>query len=211
MKTIYTGTACSCKPGQQRDNCPQCEGSGKTINFAAMRAPTKTKEETQAEQLQGIGRNAMESIAEMVASLECDYDRLQELRDARDNYEPEDDAPIGGWAEANPDDAIELKELFDAAGECNDHDDALTRIHEDPLSIEYRSGWVNSKNDMQPEEFKILLSTGGPAVQIIGEIDQHMQPTNCKLQAQDWFTPWTDYTDADQDILQTYCSQFCFE
>lgn len=32
--------------------------------------------------LQDIGKSAFESIAEMVAALECDYDRLEELRDA---------------------------------------------------------------------------------------------------------------------------------
>lgn len=32
-----TGAKCSCKRGQQRDNCPQCEGTGMVINFAAIR------------------------------------------------------------------------------------------------------------------------------------------------------------------------------
>jgi len=31
-----TGQACSCKPGVQRDNCPQCEGTGQRIDFAAI-------------------------------------------------------------------------------------------------------------------------------------------------------------------------------
>ena len=29
---------CTCKRGQQRDNCPQCEGTGQRIDFAAIRA-----------------------------------------------------------------------------------------------------------------------------------------------------------------------------
>ena len=33
-----TGQACSCKRGVQRDNCPQCEGTGTIIDFAAIRA-----------------------------------------------------------------------------------------------------------------------------------------------------------------------------
>lgn len=33
-----TGATCSCKPGQQRDNCPACEGTGFVIDFAAIRA-----------------------------------------------------------------------------------------------------------------------------------------------------------------------------
>jgi len=33
-----TGQPCGCKPGQQRDNCPACEGTGMRIDFAAIRA-----------------------------------------------------------------------------------------------------------------------------------------------------------------------------
>jgi CDGSH-type Zn-finger protein len=33
-----TGQACFCKAGQQRDNCPACEGTGQRIDFAAIRA-----------------------------------------------------------------------------------------------------------------------------------------------------------------------------
>lgn len=33
-----TGEACSCRPGQERDNCPQCEGTGMRIDFKAIRA-----------------------------------------------------------------------------------------------------------------------------------------------------------------------------
>lgn len=33
-----TGAACSCKRGQQRDNCPACEGTGNVIDFRAIRS-----------------------------------------------------------------------------------------------------------------------------------------------------------------------------
>ena len=32
-----TGEKCHCKPGIQRDNCPDCEGTGEQIDFAAIR------------------------------------------------------------------------------------------------------------------------------------------------------------------------------
>lgn len=42
MKTTQyqpkTGKACSCRSGQERDNCRQCEGTGHVIDFAAIRA-----------------------------------------------------------------------------------------------------------------------------------------------------------------------------
>jgi len=40
-----TGVACSCKPGRQRDNCPQCEGTGQCIDFAAIRKANKPAKE----------------------------------------------------------------------------------------------------------------------------------------------------------------------
>jgi hypothetical protein len=131
-------------------------------------------------ELQEIGKSAMSAIAEMVAALECDYDRLEELKDERDSFEPSDpnDDPLYAgmsmaeqWAARFPDDAEELKALEEAAGDCEDREDAEQRIHEDPLSLEYRSGWVTNKEDMVAEEFKLLLTTGGPAVQIIGELE----------------------------------------
>lgn len=33
-----TGVRCSCKRGVWRDNCPNCEGTGWVIDFAAIRA-----------------------------------------------------------------------------------------------------------------------------------------------------------------------------
>lgn len=33
-----TGQACYCKPGRQRDNCVNCEGTGQKIDFARIRA-----------------------------------------------------------------------------------------------------------------------------------------------------------------------------
>lgn len=47
-----TGQPCFCKPGQQRDNCPTCEGTGQRIDFAAIRAkvsPAFSEYDQQAE------------------------------------------------------------------------------------------------------------------------------------------------------------------
>lgn len=46
MTTQYqpkTGEACSCRPGIERNNCPQCEGTGQRIDFKAIRAKTETE------------------------------------------------------------------------------------------------------------------------------------------------------------------------
>lgn len=35
---IYTGDACTCRRGIERDNCPACEGTGRALDFPAIRA-----------------------------------------------------------------------------------------------------------------------------------------------------------------------------
>ena len=167
---------------------------------------TDTKERS----LQDIGRCAYECIAEMVAALECDYDRLEELRDERkDADEDESDAStIRQWDEANGE---ELKALEDAAGDCNSREDAEGRISENPLSVEVRSDWhaVGDSAVADDGEFCILLGTGGPATRIRGELSGG-EPCRAWLEAQDWGTPWTQYFGADQDTLLTYAQQFYF-
>lgn len=161
--------------------------------------PDTSERDKKYQALQDIGKSAAESIAEMVAALECDYERLEELRET-------------SRKEMTPEDKAELAELEKAAGDCESREDAEQRITEDPLSVQIRNGWHDPGAESEPEEFEILLSTGGPTTRIIGELDEHCEPTRARLQAQDWFTPWTDYTgDAiSQDDLLTYCRCFYF-
>lgn len=112
-----------------------------------------------------------------------------------------------------------IKEMVAALNEAVENDDdkareaAEQRIHEDALSVEVRSGWHSpgSKPDGY-EEFRILLCTGGPAVQIVGDLDQYGQPEKVRLQCQDWFLPWTDVvmTVDEQLAVLTYAQQFYF-
>ena len=39
-----TGQKCGCKRGQQRDNCPTCEGTGWVIDFRAIHAARRARE-----------------------------------------------------------------------------------------------------------------------------------------------------------------------
>lgn len=170
--------------------------------------------------VEAIGKPAYASIVEMVAALNCDYDRLEELRDERDGFEIDDidanAAPDGpnykndaeAWADENPDDAEELAELIEAAGDCADRDEAFERIQDDALDVTIRGEKVNG--EWEADEFIILLSTGGPAVRIKGELSNG-EPSRAWLEVQDWFKPWTEYFPADGDTLLTYAQQFCFE
>jgi hypothetical protein len=96
----------------------------------------------------------------------------------------------------------------------HDEENARESIRERPLSVEVRSGWhTPGENEDKPTEYRILLCTGGPAVRIIGELDKYQQPENAKLQFQDWFTPWEEYTDTtseEDQALLTYAQEFYF-
>jgi hypothetical protein len=137
-------------------------------------------------------RAQLRGIRELLAVLDMDWDRLEELRDTfadcPDNF---------GEAEAE-----ELAELEEKAGEYASREDAEEAIYNDPLSIDYRSGWSSDPNHLTPEDFQILLCTGGPAVRIMGELDFDGTPHRAWLEYQDWGTPWTMLFDGQEDALE---------
>lgn len=143
-------------------------------------------------------RAQVESIKAMVRALECDWDRLEELRDMGEDIDPDE---VG-----------ELTALETMAGDCADRDDAETRIAEDPLSVLVRDGWREPGSDSDgPEEFEILLCTGGPAVRLVGKLSDG-EPETARVEHQDWGTPWTELPvdRKTEEELLTYCRQFYF-
>ena len=80
------------------------------------------------------------------------------------------------------------------------------------LSVEFRSGWTSNPNELEIEEFKILLTWGGPALRVIGDLNQYKEPENVKMQFQDWGTFWTDFeiTENQQEALNWFCNCFYF-
>jgi hypothetical protein len=113
----------------------------------------------------------------------------------------------------------------EADPDADTFESAQQRIHEDALSVEVRSDWYmpGSVVDGAPVEYRILLCTGGPAVQIAGTLSEHGEPETARLEMQDWFLPWTEYrptvaaphgeTHIDtkaEEILLTYAREFYF-
>lgn len=97
-------------------------------------------------------------------------------------------------------DALREARAIDAdLDSASDHeDDARRWIEESPLSVEVRGGWAppidyeNSRENARPAEYRILLSTGGPALQLVGELNESGEPETARLEAQDWFKPWSE-------------------
>jgi len=161
---------------------------------------------TERDWVKEIGTPAFDTIAEMVAAVQVDYDRLEELRDDRERWNA--DADNEPWEEEFAVEADELAELESDAGDCESEDDARQRIDDDQLSIEV-GGWWSPGSEAEPTEYRILLGTGGPAVRIVGDLGQHGEPSAARLEVQDWFKPWTEYS-CDDDILLKYAACFYF-
>jgi len=95
--------------------------------------------------------------------------------------------------------------------ESFDVDTVTQAINETPLSVEARGGWlpVGTYEPDRPTDYRILLSTGGTAVRIVGWLDGSGNPETARLEYQDWGTPWTVYTDHDYDLL-SFADQFYY-
>ncbi len=132
--------------------------------------------------------------------------------------EKKEDTRAKDQARAQLGSIMEMMKALDGGGEIDgeeiDEETTRERIQEDPLSVEVRSDWhePGSKDD-KPAAYNILLCTGGPAVRIIGTLDEYGQPETAQIEYQDWFTPWVSYADTsseEDDALLTYARQFYY-
>ena len=80
-------------------------------------------------------------------------------------------------------------------------------VQEDALDVQVREDWHALGEDAEAAQYKILITWGGPALQMIGALEG-FEPDSAGLQHQDWGTPWTDYPTEDDDALLWYASQF---
>lgn len=157
------------------------------------------------------------SIVEMVAALEVDYERLDGLRSDKSDFIDKLICETGcdeacaeyKWQQECPYDASELAGLENAAGECTSEDEAHQRIDESPLSVEFRSDWVIPGEEMTAGEYRIVLCTGGPHVEIVGDLGLHGVPASCRVLYKDWGESG-ELFDFDRDAVLTYCRCFYF-
>lgn len=153
------------------------------------------------------------SICAMVDALDVDYDRLGELRDSAE----ENHKIVVSYAEKMSDwqanatateELAELADLEEKAGECESEEDARERIQEDALSVEVRSDWCNPGEAVEAAEFRIVLCTGGPHVELIGDLGRGT-PTSVRVLYRDWGDSG-ELFDFDHDKVLRYCVQFYF-
>jgi hypothetical protein len=99
-----------------------------------------------------------------------------------------------GWLES----ILEMVAALENADDYSDaRENAERRIRQSVLSVEVRDGWRTvGASSVGPEEFMLLLSTGGPALRMIGSLDANNEPDDIRLEWQDWGVPWTEYREA---------------
>jgi hypothetical protein len=109
---------------------------------------------------------------------------------------------------------VEMVEALRNAKTDDEREAAQTNIHEDPLEVQVRGDWhAVGETNCEATQFRILLCTGGPAVRIIGDLNEYNEPESAHVQYQDWFTRWQTLehlTDAENELLIEYCREFYF-
>lgn len=166
--------------------------------------------------LTGAERNArewLETIRQHVACMDADRKRLQELRDKRDALEGDEER---NWPHAQ--ELADLEASVTIEGDELDEDAIRERIQESPLSVQVRYGWIDPGDTAAmlkdgPDEYCILLSTGGPALRIVGDLGRGNCPESARLQHQEWGTLWTELhgmTSEDDTALIRWVEQLDF-
>jgi hypothetical protein len=161
-----------------------------------------------------------QSICLMLEAIDYDYETLAHLEDELQGVqdELEDTDSEGIHAEDYALLVAEVARIESVIAtnpkpfsDITSPDEAEEQLREDALEVQVRTDWheYGDTEYQSPSEFYILLCTGGPAVRIMGELDEHRQPSRAWLEYQDWDTPWTHlYISGSNDILCRYASYY---
>lgn len=81
-----------------------------------------------------------------------------------------------------------------------------TLITESPLEV------ATGKEFSGQLTYMILLGTGGPAMRITGDLDEHGYPETAQYEWQNWGTAWTkaNATEEEEAFLLDFASHFYF-
>ena len=88
---------------------------------------------------------------------------------------------------------IELYKLSQQEADWNDERDVEEEARDEAIDVCWKSDdWqpVADNASFTPTKGRVLLSTGGPACQVVCDLEDGY-PVNPEIQWQDWGTPWT--------------------
>ena len=87
---------------------------------------------------------------------------------------------------------IELYKLSQQEADWNDERDIEEEARDEALDVCWKSDdWqaIGAKEGFSPTKGRVLLTTGGPACQVVCDLEDGY-PVNPEIQWQDWGTPW---------------------
>ena len=106
---------------------------------------------------------------------------------------------------------VRVLKYLETRQDSNWREDLILRIHEGALSVRVRDDWYTPgepEEESAPEEYEILLSWGGPAVRIVGRLDDYGEPDSAVLEFQDWGIPWTPMYEGGPLVDYARCWNF---
>ena len=103
----------------------------------------------------------------------CDWDYADKLDSAIEELEAAREA---------------MDEFPKEMAEFQSEDDLREAIDTNALSIEFRSGWSSDREDLEPEEVRVVLCTGGPHVEIVADFDSRTGVSSPRVLYRDWGT-----------------------
>lgn len=155
---------------------------------------TNANKDTRAEDQ---AKAQLESIKDMMA-------RLEHVRDCNGDNCTLTDKQLYDGINLYYTKKLTRKQRDEAIADYHDEDAAQSAISEDPLDVQVRSDWHTPGEQGENAEYYILLCTGGPAVRIVGDLDQYGRPDSARIEYQDWFTPWVEYRGEDHEAVLAY-------
>ena len=96
----------------------------------------------------------------------------------------------------------QLVRTLQQAADANAVSAARAAIVAEAPQIAVRTNWHAPGEPNEISEYRILLSSGSPSVQVIGDIE-HGEPYSARLGYQDWFTRWEEceLTEEQEEML----------
>ena len=103
-----------------------------------------------------------------------------------------------------------IVELYMLRDLDDDERDIIQEATDMALDVCWKSDdWqaVGSSEGFTPTKGRVLLTTGGPACQVVCDIEDGY-PVNPEIQWQDWGTPWTMSSFQSEDALEWFINLF---
>ncbi len=106
----------------------------------------------------------------------------------------------------------EAEEVEVEGNRFDSEEELLEYCTELPLGVSVRGTWHapgDTETAIVPVAYQVLLTTGGPGLRLIGDLDSDRIPVSVRVEYCDWGVPWTEWTGyADEEALLWFVELF---